>query len=349
MHTHSIQTRALSICAIILCLPIQPLATIPSANATELSNIIIEEVAWAGSSTSIADEWIELANLGDAEVNIGGWIVKGAGSSGQDLTIPEGAMIPAHETYLIANYEETNEKSSLISPVQFVTTIMSISNSELNIKLFDANQQLIDQVGNENAPFAGSASPFASMIRNDATLSGDQNAAWIPATSSIGFKEGVIDFGTPGICDRYIETNPGEEEETTPNESDEASTSTETIIEPSTDEAISDDESSDETVVTDITETSETPSTINDATASSTTMTSDAATSTVEIINEETGVETSSTSSSSRALYPVPRTPVFLNEIISNPTTGSEWIELEFPDHVVATNRELWIYDNQSK
>lgn len=35
--------------------------------------IIISEVAWAGSAASSTDEWIELQNVGDTEVDLAGW------------------------------------------------------------------------------------------------------------------------------------------------------------------------------------------------------------------------------------------------------------------------------------
>jgi len=38
--------------------------------------VIISEVAWAGTSADSADEWIELRNLGDEEVNLEGWTLR---------------------------------------------------------------------------------------------------------------------------------------------------------------------------------------------------------------------------------------------------------------------------------
>ena len=85
--------------------------------------------------------------------------------------------------------------------VQLATTTLSLSNSALGIELDDASGVLIDRAGNGSITFAGSTKPFASMMRASSTMSGDQKDAWVSATSSIGFKEGVSDFGNPGICD----------------------------------------------------------------------------------------------------------------------------------------------------
>ena len=39
-------------------------------------HVILSEIAWAGTSADPADEWIELRNLGDQEVNLEGWTLR---------------------------------------------------------------------------------------------------------------------------------------------------------------------------------------------------------------------------------------------------------------------------------
>jgi len=45
-------------------------------------SIVIGEVAWAGSSKSTSDEWLELWNTTNSPISIGGWSLVGAGESG---------------------------------------------------------------------------------------------------------------------------------------------------------------------------------------------------------------------------------------------------------------------------
>jgi hypothetical protein len=330
MHDHSIKTKAISACAIFLCLPFQTLPLLTPLSASATSNIIIEEVSWAGSSTSIADEWVELANLGDATTTIGGWIIKGAGTNNQSITLPSEAVISPHGTYLVANYAETNEKSSLSTHVQFATTAIGISNDDLRITLTDANSVEIDLAGDGTSPPAGLTSPYASMIRADALISGDQKSAWASAESSVGFKDGVTDAGTPGFCDlcRTSEEAPVE------------------VVDDSTEDApLPTDDTTTATTTTVIIE----PINLEDSVTSTT----------IEIVPEEiessttsttVSTETEATSTSSNATTQQgAHAPVFLNEIVSNPTTGSEWIELEWPNGTTSTDREILIYDSQGK
>ena len=76
-------------------------------------SVVFSEVAWAGSSMSNADEWIELYNTREETVDMSGWIVQGAATGGGDLTIPDTTIIQPHSTFLIANYATTHDNSAL--------------------------------------------------------------------------------------------------------------------------------------------------------------------------------------------------------------------------------------------
>jgi hypothetical protein len=176
------------------------MATPLPAQSEDAPRIVIQEVAWAGSSRSNADEWIELANLGSATASVAGWSVRGAGTSGRDIPIPDGAEIPPYGTYLIANYAEDHENSALEARVALATSTVSISNSALGLELRNADGLAVDRAGDGTAPFAGSSDPRASMIRISDT-NGDYEQSWTAATTSRGFKAGAADLGTPGFCD----------------------------------------------------------------------------------------------------------------------------------------------------
>lgn len=185
--------------------------------------IALGEVAWAGSSASLADEWIELWNLGDADASLQGYSLAGAGAD--TIFFPDDAVIPAHGTYLVANYGDGDAKSALAVTPQTVTTTVSLSNAALLVTLFDQTGTEIDHAGDGGAPPAGSSGEIkATMIRDGEN--------WMNATSSRGFDDGRIDMGTPGICDGCLE-EPMEEPivETPPPIVEEVATSTEPVPE----------------------------------------------------------------------------------------------------------------------
>lgn len=106
--------------------------------------IIINEVMWAGSSSSTADEWIELYNTSSAPVNISNWLLKNAGtSSNPDLSIPSDTIIQPNAYYLVANYSA--EDSALIADANWVTSGLSLNNAGEQLTLLDTSNQVIDQ------------------------------------------------------------------------------------------------------------------------------------------------------------------------------------------------------------
>jgi len=161
-------------------------------------NVFISEIGWAGSSKGAADEWLELANIGESEIKLAGWIIEGAGTSNSDLSLPEGAQISPHSTYLIANYSSESDKSSLAVPPDYVNTAISLSNSSLRFVLKDQNGCQTDEAGDGGAPFFGGTgiNGTVSMIRLEPLTSGIQTTAWTAADTSNGFDDNN-DLGTP--------------------------------------------------------------------------------------------------------------------------------------------------------
>ncbi len=160
----------------LLALPLLSIAAPVDAPA-----VIISEIGWAGSSLSNADEWLELTNVSDSPIDISGWAIIGAASSGGTIILPEGSSVAAHNTFLIANYDQSHEKSLLSVQPDYVTTSVSLSNSRLSLILSDNGGTTIDRAGDGGAPFAGGTSgaggdvdgQFASMVRlnlNDGTF-----------------------------------------------------------------------------------------------------------------------------------------------------------------------------------
>ncbi|MBI4592011.1 lamin tail domain-containing protein [Candidatus Uhrbacteria bacterium] len=182
-------------------------AALPVRIQASTPTIVFSEIAWAGSSISASDEWIELTNVSDATIDLSGWTVTGAGSSGKDLVLPEGATIAPHSTYLITNYEYAHENTVLAAQPNFVTATLSLPNGGFDLRLLDNGNTLVDVAGGAGAPFAGRSGGTASsdygryrsMVRTSRLGDGALPESWADADSSQGFLEGVNDLGTPGV------------------------------------------------------------------------------------------------------------------------------------------------------
>ncbi len=313
-----------------------------------MPHVLIEEVAWAGSSASLADEWIELANIGDATATIGGWSLRGAGEGNRTIFLPSDAEIRPGGTYLIANYPERDSRSAVSSTIAVATTTISLSNAALGIELRDAAGMTMDRAGNGGAPFAGtSGSTFASMIRASSTAIGDAAEGWTTATTSHGFKEGVLDAGTPGFCDTCtIASNDlmsHEDPETvvddilSPQDDPNDPLCRETTGTADASETICHESDAEADLIDDVA-----TSTISETTSTDTVL--DSTTSTDDIVNDEATSTPSETD-----VDPPPPLTVALNEIVSNPDSGDEWIELTLPLSATGTDRTLLLYDGQGK
>src|SRR5688572_12845085 len=131
--------RFLAACSLLFMLPFSVRASSPA---------FISEVAWAGSSASLADEWFELC--GPPGTDLSGWSIEGA--SAEPLALPVGAAIPASGAYLIANYARDDARSTLDAAPDLVTTAIALSNSALAIVLRDTEGNAVDAAGDGGAP-----------------------------------------------------------------------------------------------------------------------------------------------------------------------------------------------------
>lgn len=326
------------------------------ALSQEASGIIIQEVAWAGSSLSNADEWIEFANLNDATTTIGGWSLHGAASNDRTISLPDNAEIPPFGTYVVANYAEDHEKSALMGPIRLTTSTLSISNSTLAIELRDASGLAVDRAGDGTEPFAGSSATNTSMIRTTAS-NGDRAESWTSATSSSGFKPDLPDMGTPGFCDLCVIPDEPVTEEPIESETEETATSTEGII----DEPVPTSTEDIVEPVEESTPTSTDPVIIEDDPTPTSTAVEPEQT---EQESEETNANTQASETIQQnnnstipavdeaAEQPTAQPPIIfrLNETVSNPMSGPEWIEIYVEDsNVTQTDRELELHDATGK
>ena|GEM_PF-3094046 len=182
----------------------------PLAARAAAPSVFISEVAWAGSSRSQADEWIEFAHAGSTPVSLAGWTLEGALTGGETFAFPEDAVIQPSGTYVLSNYQAGHANSVLAQPADFVTTAVSLSNSQLGLVLRLPDGTVVDQAGSGSAPPAGSSALPASMMRVNASLPGEEKASWTTSELAAGLLADVPDIATPGFHELPADTTPEE-------------------------------------------------------------------------------------------------------------------------------------------
>ncbi len=168
------------------------------------AQVVISEVHWAGSDLSSADEWLELSVVpGSADTDIGGWVLTSlsGGEEKEMIQFEAGLIVSAHTPFVVANYSAAD--SHLAEEADLVSTAVSLSNSRLLLRLYDAEGNLVDTVDDgSGAPFAGlnDAGVYASMERVNLTLPGTDASNWVTATRQVGIDAGATVYGTPGYA-----------------------------------------------------------------------------------------------------------------------------------------------------
>lgn len=290
---------------------------------------IIGEVNWAGSSLSSADEWLELWNDSDEPLALAGYMLRGAAST--DIVFTDMHIIPPRGTFIVSNYSDTDPKCAVATTTQLVTIAVSLSNSNLKIELLTPDGALVDSVGGDSSPPAGSSLPTkTSMLRQ-------VDGTWTSATTSTNLDPTVTDLATPGICDSCTESPPEPTVEPIMEPDPELpvieiTTSTEPIIEtPSSTEPVTESQAptSTEPVLEPLVGTSSTMETTT--------------TSTIElpVIQAAPIVITTVVTPTSTATV-IPTLDLRLSAVSPAPESGEEWIELAAPTGTAIGQAANW-------
>jgi beta-lactamase superfamily II metal-dependent hydrolase len=133
--------------------------------------VVINEVAWVGSSANSGDEWIELYNTTGSAINLTGWkIVDDSGAQTYNLS----GTIAANGYYLI---ERTTTTTSVTGDITIAG--LSLANTGDSLELQDASGTRVDIVNSTGgAWFAGTTTGYFAMERLNAAGSGDLSSNW---------------------------------------------------------------------------------------------------------------------------------------------------------------------------
>jgi hypothetical protein len=148
-------------------------------------NLLINEVAWMGSKKSANDEWIELKNISDSELNISNWQILDKGEQIK-ITIPVNTKIAAGGFLFM----ERTDDNSVPNTKADIIYVGALSNSNEGLRLFDNQCNLIDEVFADSVWPAGDSGAKATMERQ-------ANLTWSTyGGAGEGSGDGLI-LGTP--------------------------------------------------------------------------------------------------------------------------------------------------------
>ena len=166
----------------------------PTAFAeNQVGDVVINEVAWAGSTDNSNDEWIELYNTTSAAIDLSGWYIE------DDYVVAvsiESGVIPAHGYFLIEDSEDavSGVDADLVAGLSF-------ANSGDSLVLHDSGNSVVDSVNSGGGSwYAGDGTSKASMERVDPTVILDSAANFASCESGNGSvgSGGSSLLGTPG-------------------------------------------------------------------------------------------------------------------------------------------------------
>ena len=103
--------------------------------------MIINEVAWMGTSNNANDEWIELKNISNTEINLNGWQILDQ-SEKTKIIFDSAVKIAASGFYLL---ERTDDNSVPNVSANFIYS-GTLNNIDEGLRLFDSQCNLIDEV-----------------------------------------------------------------------------------------------------------------------------------------------------------------------------------------------------------
>ncbi len=171
--------------------------------APALARVFFSEILWPGSDLSASDEWLELSCIDQPET-MSGYLLTSVNSSGQEVNVlrfPEGTVLQPLASLLVSHYPAAS--SRLAMEPQFVTSSLSLPNTKLKLRLYDAQGTLLDEADDGvGAPMAGSNASLpafkASMERLMPLGSGSDPQQWKTSTDSQGLDAGASVYANPG-------------------------------------------------------------------------------------------------------------------------------------------------------
>jgi len=145
-----------------------------TSHAANVGDVVINEIAWMGTTNSHNDEWLELYNNTDTEISIDGWILRATGDKPNrpNITI-KGTAAPLSFFLL----ERTDDTSVPNIPADQTYTGL-LGNDGEHLELIDLQGNIVDRVNSFGSWFAGDNTDKYTMERKNPTLAGLDSFNW---------------------------------------------------------------------------------------------------------------------------------------------------------------------------
>ncbi|MDD4761685.1 MAG: lamin tail domain-containing protein [Candidatus Pacebacteria bacterium] len=140
--------------------------------------VYFSEMAWMGTGISASDEWMELKNTTQNEVDLSGWEIRNKDGN-LNIVFSEGKKMKAREIMIL----ERGDDNTIQGVVAGIIYKGALGNEDEGIYLFDESCNLIDKAeANKDWP-AGNSKEKRTMERD-----------WI----TLEWKDSLVSGGTPG-------------------------------------------------------------------------------------------------------------------------------------------------------
>lgn len=175
-------------------------------------DLIINEIMWGGSSTSTADEWIELKNTSTSAIDLNGWKIDNLVGASTTLVLnsaicPATTTIPVGGFLLIANATSMfGQISDAVNVGCATTTVDLLDNYNQNgaLLLRTPGGATIDLTPSSTVVWpAGSTTTLSSMARDYVAGDGSVATNWHTSIISRNWDAGAAEKGTPGASNGY--------------------------------------------------------------------------------------------------------------------------------------------------
>ena len=141
--------------------------------------VVINEVAWAGSTASAGDEWIELYNTSGNVVDIIGWTLEALDGSTPIISLT--GSIPAGGYFLLERSNDDTVKDIAANQIYGG----ALSNSGGGLELKNISLELIDSANGDSGEWPGGNNTTKATMERIDPLADDTDANW-------GTNDGII-------------------------------------------------------------------------------------------------------------------------------------------------------------
>jgi phosphatidylserine/phosphatidylglycerophosphate/cardiolipin synthase-like enzyme len=202
-----ITLSALAVLALLALL--QPARSVSAIRMAAALDVVINEVAWSGTISSTADEWIELKNNTTSTIDLDGWVLRAA--DGTPTILITGTIAP-NGYYLLERTDDTTVSD--VPADQFFSG--GIGDTGEIFTLTDVLSNVIDTANGDGSAWpAGTGSPNRYSMERIESLAADADLNW---ASNDGLTRNGHDVGgnpingtprQPNSAKPYIPTAPG--------------------------------------------------------------------------------------------------------------------------------------------